>query len=68
MATMTIENESRQTAIASGSAEESRTSGPANEIPRSAAASTQPGDRRDAGDFNELELPASTGGSRLFLR
>lgn len=59
---MTIEKASRQTAIASGSAEESRTNGPANEIPTRAAARTQPDDFLAAGDFETVELPASTGG------
>jgi hypothetical protein len=42
-ATMTSEKPSRQAAIAKGSALESRTSGPANEIPSSENASTQNG-------------------------
>jgi hypothetical protein len=41
--TIMRENPRRHTAIATGSAADNRTNGPANEIPRSASANTQNG-------------------------
>src|SRR5688572_22222954 len=62
--TIRSENPSRQTAIATGSALESRTSGPANAIPKSENASTQYGfldmTKKRAGAFSTGSLFQTT--------